>query len=162
MFILSCSFTYVAQIDIKMLIISYAPTEKSNTVYCGRYNSHTAPLFFKLKLLTVKDILALQELTVYYKFTHNELPSYFQNWHIVRNSEIYTHNTRRQHYIHIVGIKHTVAKQCRPIRINNSPQIVKNKLSTHNFRGFINYAKFNFSQSYHHYCTVVNCYMCYS
>ena len=83
----------------------------------SKYNSHTAPLFFKLKLLTVKDILALQELTFYYKFTHNELPVYFQNWQIVRNSEIHTHNTRRQHDIHIVGIKHTFAKRCITINL---------------------------------------------
>ena len=60
-----------------------------------KYNSHTAPLLKQLlKLLTVRDILALQELKFYYKFTHNELPVYFQNWQIVRNSEIHTHNTR--------------------------------------------------------------------
>ena len=112
------------------------------------YNSHTAPLLKKLKLLTVKDILALQELKFYYKFTHNELPAYFQNWQIVRNSEIHTHNTSRQHDIHIVGIKHTFAKRCirinLPRTLNNTPQIVKDKLLTHSFRGFINYANLTF------------------
>ena len=43
----------------------------------SRYNGHTAPLFKKLKLLTIKDMLALQELKFYYKLTHNELPAYF-------------------------------------------------------------------------------------
>ena len=52
----------------------------------SKYNSHTAPLFKKLKLLTIKDMLALQELKFYYKLTHNELPDYFQNWQLVRNS----------------------------------------------------------------------------
>ena len=66
------------------------------------YNCHTAPLFKKLKLLTIKDMLALQELKFYYKLTHNELPAYFQNWQIVTNSEIHRHNTRRKHDIHIV------------------------------------------------------------
>ena len=123
-----------------------------------KYNSNTAPLFEKLKLLTVKDILALQELKFYYKFTHNELPVYFQNWQIVRN------NTRRQHDIHIVGIKNTFAKLCirinLPRTLNSTPQIVKEKLLTHSLRGFVNYAKFSFLQNYQQYCTVVNCYIC--
>ena len=55
----------------------------------SKYNSHTAPLFKKLKLLTIKDLLALQELKFYYKLTHNELPAYFQNWQIVTNSELH-------------------------------------------------------------------------
>ena len=57
------------------------------------YNCHTAPLFKKLKLLTIKDMLALQELKFYYKLTHNELPAYFQNWQIVTNSEIHRQYT---------------------------------------------------------------------
>ena len=126
---------------------------------CVFEHSHTAPLLTKLKLLTV----ALQELKLYYKFTHNELPAYFQNWQIVKNYEIHTHTTRRQHDIHIVGIKHTFAKRCirinLPRTLNNTPQIVKDKLLTHSFRGFINYAKFNFLQSYQQYRTVVNCYI---
>ena len=72
----------------------------------SKYNSHTAPLFKKLKLLTITDMLALQELKFYYKFTHNELPAYFQNWQIVTNSELRRHNTRRKHDIHIVGFRH--------------------------------------------------------
>ena len=78
----------------------------------SRYNSHTAPLFKKLKLLTIKDMLALQELKFYYKLTHNELPAYFQNWQIVTNSELHRHNTRRKHDIHIVGFRHAFAKRC--------------------------------------------------
>ena len=82
----------------------------------SKYNSHTAPLFKKLTLLTIKDRQALQELRFYYKLTHNELPDYFQNWQIVTNSELHWHNTRRKHDIHIVGFRHILAKRC--IRIN--------------------------------------------
>ena len=55
-------------------------TEKSyiRLITLSKYNSHTAPLFKKLKLLTIKDMLALQELKFYYKLTHDELPAYFQ------------------------------------------------------------------------------------
>ena len=88
-----------------------------------KYNNHTAPLFKKLKLLTLKDMLAFQEVKFYYKLTHNELPAYFQNRQIVTNSELHRHNARSKHDIHIVGFRHTFAERC--IRINlprrNSP-----------------------------------------
>ena len=128
------------------------------------YNCHTAPLFKKLKLLTIKDMLALQELKFYYKLTHNELPAYFQNWQIVTNSERHRHNTRRKHDIHIVGFRHTFAKRCirinLPQTVNNTPESVKDKLFTHSFRGFVNFAKLTFLQNYKNECTVVNCYIC--
>ena len=130
----------------------------------SKYNSHTAPLFKKLKLLTIKDTLALQELKFYYKLTHNELPDYFQNWQIVTHSELHQHNTRRKHDIHIVGFIHTFAKRCirinLPRTLNATSQSVKDKLFTHSVRGFVNYAKFNFLQSYKNDCTVANCYIC--
>ena len=140
---------------------SYRPLQLTNL---SKYNSHTAPLFKKLKLLIVKDMLALQELKFYYKLTHNELPDYFQNWQIVRNSELHSHNTRRKHDIHIVGFRHTFAKRCirinLPQTLNATPQSVKDKLFTHSFRGFVNYAKSNFLHNYQHDCTMANCYIC--
>ena len=128
------------------------------------YNCHTAPLFKKLKLLTIKDMLALQELKFYYKLTHNELPAYFQNWQIVTNSELHRHDTRRKHDIHIVGFRHTFAKRCirinLPQTVNNTPESVKDKLFTHSFRGFVNFAKLTFLQNYKTECTMANCYIC--
>ena len=115
-------------------------------------------------MITIKDMLALQELKLYYKLTHNELPAYFQNWQIVTNSEIHRHNTRRKHDIHIVGFRHTFAKRCirinMPQTVNNTTESVKDKLFTHSFRGFVNFAKLTFLQNYKNECTVVNCYIC--
>ena len=113
-------------------------------IILSKCNSHTAPFFKKLKLLTIKDMLALQELTFYYKLTHNELPAYFQNWQIVTNSELHRHNTYRNHDIHIVGFRHTFTKRCirinLPRTLNATPQSVEDKLFTHSFCGFVNYA----------------------
>ena len=110
-------------------------------------------------------MLALQELTFYYKLTHNELPAYFQNWQIVTNSELHRHNTRRKHDIHIVGFRHAFAKRCirinLPRTLNATPQPVKDKLFTHSFRGFVNYAKLIFIQKYTIECTITNCYTVY-
>ena len=103
------------------------------------------------RFLTIKDMLSLQELKFYYKLTRNELPTYFLNWHIVTNSELYRHNTRGKYNVHIVGFRRTFGKRCIginfPRTLNASPLSVKDKLFTHSFRGFINYAKLNFLQN---------------
>ncbi len=108
-------------------------------------------------------MLSLKELKLYYKPTRNELPTYFLNWQIVTNSELYRHNTRGKHNVHIVGFRQTFAKRCirinLPRTLNDTPQSVKDKLFTHSFRGFINYAKLNFVQNYKNECTIANCYI---
>ena len=76
----------------------------------SKYNDHTAPLFKKLNLLTIKDILALQELKLYYKFIHNNVPPYIQQWQIKQNTNIHSHYTRNQNEFYIVGTKHAFAK----------------------------------------------------
>ena len=64
--------------------------------------------------------------------------------------------------LHIVGTKHTFAKQCLkhnlPKTLNSIPKIVKDKIGTHSFRGFINYAKDSFIKKYKIRCEVTNCY----
>ena len=62
----------------------------------SKYNDHMAPLFKKLNLLTIKDILALQELQLYYKFIHNNLPPYIQQWQIKQNTNNYTSSLHSQ------------------------------------------------------------------
>ena len=130
----------------------------------SNFNSHTDPLFKKLNLLKVNDMLALQELNFYYKFIHNKLSTYLQHWQIATNSKIHGHNTRNQNKIHIYGTKHTFTKQCLkyslPNTINNTFQSVKDKLYTHSLQGFIYYAKYHIIQNYKNTCTVINCYTC--
>ena len=82
------------------------------TITLSKYNGHTAPLFKKLKLLTLKDIIVLQELKFDFKYVHKILPSYLQQWQLTTNTDIHTYNTRQQNELHIVGTKHTFAKQC--------------------------------------------------
>ena len=127
-------------------------------------NSHTDPLFKKLNLLKVNDMLALQKLKFYYQFIPNKLPTYRQHWQKATNSKIHGHNTRKKKKIHIYGTKHTFAKQCLkyslPNTINNTSQRVKDKLYTHSLQGFINYAKYHIIQNYKNTCTIIYCYTC--
>ena len=93
----------------------------------SRYNSHTDPLFKRLNLLKITDILRLQELKFYYKFMHNLLPSYLHNWLLTPNANIHTHNTRRQNELHTFKTQHEFAKRCLrhlPNTLNNTPAVV--------------------------------------
>ena len=65
------------------------------TITLSKYNDHTATLK-KIKLLTLKDIIVLQELKFYFKFVHKILPSYLLQWQLTTNTDIHTNNTRQQ------------------------------------------------------------------
>ena len=60
----------------------------------SKYNTHTEPLFKKLKVLKVNDILQLQELKFYYKFVRVKLPVYLQNLPFYPNRSNHGFNTR--------------------------------------------------------------------
>ena len=130
----------------------------------SNYISHTEPLYKQLSLLKVDDILKLQQLKFYYKYLHNDLPRYLQNWRFVFKCEVHGHDTRYKNKIYTYKIKHEFAKKCLrhnlPLLLNNLPEIVKEKLMSHSTQGFVNYVKLYFLQSYEVICTRQNCYVC--
>ena len=133
-------------------------------ITCSKYNAHTEPLFKTLKLLKFTDLLKLRELNFYYKFIHKLLPIPLQNWHIIRNTNIHEHNTRRQSNLHIYRTQHTFARHCLrhdlPNTLNNTCELVKGKIYTHSLSGFTNYAKHQIIQNYEPTCNITRCYIC--
>ena len=127
-------------------------------------NSHTEPLHKKLSMLKVDDILKLQQLKFYYKYLHNNLPVYLQNWRIIFKYNIHNYDTRIKNEIYTYKTKHEFAKKCLwhnlPFLLNNIPTIVKEKLNTHSLQRFAQYAKLHFLQNYQDSCTRQNCYTC--
>ena len=73
--------------------------------------SHTEPLFKKLHMLKVEDILKLNQLKFFYKFIDKDLHDYFQSFPILRNSTIHNHSTRNQKLFHKKVITHEFAKK---------------------------------------------------
>ena len=131
----------------------------------SKYNAHTEPLFKNLKLLKIEHILKLHELKLYYKFIHIRLPDYLQNLKLDQNSSIHNINTRGQHNIHTTRVQHEFAKHSLrytlPRTINNTPNIILNKIYTHSLHGFATYIKNFFIQTYNIVpCTIINCYIC--
>ncbi len=130
----------------------------------SKYNTHTEPLFKRLKLLKICDILKLQELKFYFKYKNNKLPHYLQSLPFQPNTETHDHATRIQHNIHHPMSKHAFAKNCIrsdiPITVNNSPNFILDKIYTHSLQGFTSYIKAHILQSYQENCTIVDCYVC--
>ena len=70
-------------------------------IYNSKYNAHTSNIFKQLKLLKICDILTIEQLKFYYKYTHNKLPQYLQGIPITINQNLHTHNTRQANDIHV-------------------------------------------------------------
>jgi hypothetical protein len=130
----------------------------------SKYNAHTDPIFKRLKLLKVTDILKLQELKFFYKFKKGQLPHYLQNLPIKYNSETHQHYTRIQDNIHVNRTAHQYAKKCirydLPVVINSTPRQILTKIEPHSLRGFTGYIKQHFLNSYQVNCTIPGCYIC--
>ena len=114
-------------------------------ITASSYISHTEPLFKRLNLLKVDDILTLQELKFYYKYNEGALPIYLQNWKFIMNVNLHNYNTRKIRTLHTFKTKHEFAKKCLkyniPHTINDTPQIVTEKVLTHSMHGFSLYVK---------------------
>ena len=130
----------------------------------SKYNAHTEPLFKRLKLLKISDILKLQELKFYYKYKNNKLPHYLQSLTFQPNTDTHAHATRIQHNIHQPITKHVFAKNCIrfdiPITVNNSPNSILNKIYTHSLQGLSGYIKAQILQTFQENCTIMDCYVC--
>ena len=75
------------------------------------YNAHTSPIFKNLRLLKMYDIHTLQQLKLYYKMVHTNLPIYFNTLPLIRNQDIHGHNTRCRNKIGTLRTKHEFAKK---------------------------------------------------
>lgn len=129
-----------------------------------KYNAHTQPLFKALQLLTINDILKLQELKFIYKLENQQLPPYFLSLMCRRQSEIHGHDTRYSHDYRNLRSKHVFVKKSvryrLPSILNNCPTNIKEKIYTHSYPGYVRYAKQEYIKNYDTVCQIPNCYIC--
>ena len=108
------------------------------------YNAHTAPLFKELNLIRLNDIIFINELKFYHKLKHNCLPLYMQTFENYAY-EFHNYNTRNRLKLSFPSIHHEFARRC--IRysmvksINDCPDCIKEKITTHSLKGLSTYAK---------------------
>ena len=154
-------------------------------ISCSKYYAHTSALFKELGLLKFSDIFNLSCIKIYYKYVHNLLPAYFNNFFIL-NNQTPNPQTRPNRTIWTpqkyndtendipvfnptMQVKYTNTKTCRLcirhkvtafINENILPPIVLNKIETHSYYGFTQYAKSFIIDNYESTCNIVNCFVC--
>lgn len=132
-------------------------------ITCSKYNSHTEPLYKKLKCLNVSDIYKLNMLKFHYKITNGKIPHYFRNI-ITQNHTQHNHNTRFGNTALFSIPNTTVGGNCLRYILPNilleSPACITDKVNTHSPQGFSNYVKQHFINNYSEVCDIVNCYIC--
>ena len=131
-----------------------------------KYNSHTEPLMKKLEILKLEDLFKLNILKWYFRFTNKQLPCYFTDYQIKQQSEIHNHNTRNNSLVSQPVTRIQAAKYCLrnhiSVVLNSMPPRVTEKVHSHSYEGFSNYAKKFIISEYSEVCIIENCYVCHS
>ena len=111
----------------------------------AKYNAHTEPLFKLHNLLKLEDIFTLRCLKFYYNLKNKMLPSYFYEM-LPTAGEIHGIQTRqagdlhRQRTTRTVGAENCIRNKILDEIVNYEP-LVLDKVHTHSYQGFSNYAK---------------------
>ncbi len=133
------------------------------TVTASKYNAHTEPLFKKLNLLKLSDVITLMELKFYHKFVNNRLPLYFTDI-FSTNLTVSQHKTRNARKIFYRRVEHVYARQCvrhaLPKTINCVDNCIREKVFTHSLHGLSTYIKKYFVNGYKFECNKDDCYIC--
>ena len=114
--------------------------------------------FKRLNLLKLPDLFTTTILKFFYKHENNTLPSYFKN---MFRRILHSHYTRNRHSLH----RDPHPKQCTGIRlvlpkiIDNTSQLITDKIQTHSFQGFAQYTKKYMISQYENECHITNCYI---
>ena len=128
-------------------------------ITCSKYNAHYEPLFKELKLLKLEDIRKLQELKLYYKLVHRQLPSYLNCISVTTMNTIHQHNTRKAGNIYA-----DFAKRCIRFSVidtvNKTNTSIISKIFIRSIDGFTHYMKEWILQNYEYTCNINNCYVC--
>lgn len=130
----------------------------------SKYNAHSEPLLKMLGILKLEDMFKLNILKWYYKYYHEQLPSYFLEFIIQRYSDIHCYNTRNKFVIprHVTRLQ--LSRHCLrnhvSVVLNQTDDCVLEKIVSHSYDGFSRYAKLHMISSYEANCNIENCYIC--
>ena len=138
--------------------------KKAIRVICKRkYNSHTDPLFKKLKLTKINDIFKTKCLTFLFNLKKGKVPAYFRNTFKFTGGE-HNYNTRNRDRIQPTRTnKKTTDKTLRqyiPVLTETIPNSIMNKIDTHSLQSLKRNTKLFFIEKYESQCNKPNCYIC--
>ena len=133
-------------------------------ITCSKYNAHTDPLFKCVNVLKINDVFKLNALKFYYKYTNNELPSYFGRFQLTRQGSGHPYDTQHGDQIRTTRTRINFVDHCLrnhlPSLINSTPPNIMSKITTHSLHGFSIYFKKVTISNYPQNCEIANCYIC--
>jgi hypothetical protein len=139
--------------------------KKAVRIIChSKYNSHSQPLFKKLNILTVQDVLTRKLYKFYFRRFHNLLPTYFLSSNfLIKQQSTHFNNTRNKLY-KSPRIKHKFAENTirfqLPLELNKNINCITDKVSTHSEVGYSFYVKNYLINKYYEICCQTDCYIC--
>ena len=131
----------------------------------SKYNSHTSPIFKKLKILRIHELYKLNTLKFFFKYKNNTLPAYFHGMF----QEVFpshNHDTRHKNDPVPGKWKSIAAKNsirfALPAAISITPKEILDKIDTENIKvnAFSKSVKMFFIEEYQTECFIKNCYVC--
>ena len=118
----------------------------------SKYNAPTKPIFKVFDLLTINDLFNLNCLRFLYNYKNKNLPTYFCELSYTPRSDIHDHDTRYPDLIDIESTRTVMAEKCIRIHlgkiINETPNVIMEKINTHSIYGFVFYIKRCYLDSY--------------
>jgi hypothetical protein len=138
-----CNIAWASQ-HSKSVENLFTVQKKAIRIICKTaWNSHTAPLFFKLNTLKLSDINNLQIGCLMFNVINKQLPP-FLSQNFMPNASIHSYFTRQSTNIHVDGTRTTLRKytiaHLGPTLWNALPTFIKSKPSIHAFKS--SYKKF--------------------
>lgn len=129
----------------------------------SKYNSHTEPLFKKMKLLKISDIFRLKCLKFWYKSVNKTLPDYFNSM-FTYNREMYQIETRQinrlyQFQTHTYAARKNI-RHFLPQILNEYPNQILDYVNTHSIDTFSKHIRSFILNAYTNECQLENCYIC--
>ena len=130
----------------------------------SKYNAHTEPIFKALTILKLEDLYKLCVYKFYFNYCHVQLPDYFQHLEILERKYIHHHDTRSKLKLHVLKTKTKLAESLLeyivPQLINETTNLIIDKIFTHSYNGYTQYIKNYFINMYATNCTIQNCFIC--
>ena len=84
--ILACGFDCTRLVKLQKKII--------RIISSSSYNAHTEPLFKKMKLLKLNELMKLNTLKFFYKLKNHKVPVFFEDYQVLSQGDILGRDTR--------------------------------------------------------------------
>ena len=130
----------------------------------SKYNAHSEPLFKVLDILKIEHLFSQCCLKFVYKFQNCQLPMYFLSLQCVPRSSIHSHDTKSANKMDTIYTRTKMAAKCirsqLPLLLNDTPDIILNKINTHSIEGFSFFIKQYYLSQYTTQCQDRECFVC--